>query len=267
MENIIQILKKYNFSEMESKIYLTLLQQGNLTGYEVSKYSGVPRSKVYNVLEIMVKKNLIIVNKGEPKFYHAVSAEEFLYHLKKDVDLDMNLLNDRLTKIKQKDEESLLWRIEGYANVLDKVEHLIINARDSLFIQIWRENLTEDLLKVLRDAESRLNRYVLILFSNDQNYNIDLNRYYIHGFEQDKLIDFGSKWINIISDEKEVVFGTISESNNLSDVTWTRNKAMISLAKEYVKHDAYTLKIFEDFSQELKPKYGENLEGIRKIYK
>ena len=45
METIIQIMKKYDFSEMETRVYTTLLEKGNLTGYEVSKISGVPRSK------------------------------------------------------------------------------------------------------------------------------------------------------------------------------------------------------------------------------
>ncbi|HFM9352046.1 TPA: helix-turn-helix domain-containing protein, partial [Enterococcus faecium] len=64
METIIQIMKKYDFSEMETRVYTTLLEKGNLTGYEVSKISGVPRSKVYNILEKLLKKNLIVVNKS-----------------------------------------------------------------------------------------------------------------------------------------------------------------------------------------------------------
>ena len=83
METIIQIMKKYDFSEMETRVYTTLLEKGNLTGYEVSKISGVPRSKVYNILEKLLKKNLIVVNKSEPKLYHAISANEFLEKLEK----------------------------------------------------------------------------------------------------------------------------------------------------------------------------------------
>ena len=41
---------------METRVYTTLLEKGNLTGYEVSKISGVPRSKVYNILEKLLKK-------------------------------------------------------------------------------------------------------------------------------------------------------------------------------------------------------------------
>ena len=41
---------------------------------------------------------------------------------------------------------------------------------------------------------------------------------------------------------------------------------MVNLAKEYVKHDAYTLKVIAESPEELKAKYGEDFEGIRKIY-
>ena len=35
---------------------------------------------------------------------------------------------------------------------------------------------------------------------------------------------------------------------------------MVNLAKEYVKHDAYTLKVIAESSEELKAKYGEDFE-------
>ena len=59
MENIINLMKKYNFTEYETKVYITLLEIGKSTGYEISKRSTVPRSKVYITLETLLKKGLI----------------------------------------------------------------------------------------------------------------------------------------------------------------------------------------------------------------
>ncbi|EOL44650.1 transcriptional regulator [Enterococcus phoeniculicola] len=266
METIIQIMKKYDFSEMETRVYTTLLEKGNLTGYEVSKHSGVPRSKVYNILEKLLKKNLIVVNKSEPKLYHAISADEFLEKLEKNVKNDLSYLTKNLGMIKEKDEEEMLWKIDGVEYVLDKAEHLVKNAKESLLIQVWHENLTDSFVKLLQEAEKRVDKFVLILFSATHEYELPLEKYYIHGFEIDKLADFGAKWINIVADEQEVVFGTINEETQSTDVTWTRNHAMVNLAKEYVKHDAYTLKVITESPEELKVKYGNDFEGIREIY-
>ncbi|MEG0254059.1 MAG: helix-turn-helix domain-containing protein [Vagococcus sp.] len=267
METIVQIMKKYDFSEMETLVYTTLLEKGVMTGYEVSKQSGVARSKVYNVLEKLMKKNLVVVNKSEPKLYNAISSDEFLSRLEKNVKQDLSILENNLGKIKEQEEEELLWKLESYENVLEKVEHLISNASKSLLIQIWEDDLSNELLNVLQEAEERVEKFVLILFSNAHNYDIPIKNYYIHGFEEEKLQDFGSRWINVVADEKEVVFGTMDSSNYLIDVTWTHNRAMVSLSKEYVKHDAYTLKIIKESPSELQEKYGKDFEKIRLIYR
>lgn len=266
METLIQIMKKYDFSEMETRVYTTLLEKGNLTGYEVSKVSGVPRSKVYNILERLLKKNLIVVNKSEPKLYHAISANEFLEKLEKSVQSDLTFLTKNLGMIKEKDEEEMLWKVDGIAYVLEKAEHLVKHAQESLLVQVWQENLTDALLQALVQAEQRVAKFVLIFFSSNHDYDLPLKNYYRHGFESDKLADFGARWINIVADEQEVVFGTINETLQSTEVTWTKNHAMVNLAKEYVKHDAYTLKVIAESPEALKLKYGESFEGIREIY-
>ena len=266
METIIQIMKKYDFSEMETLVYTTLLEKGVMTGYEVSKQSGVARSKVYNVLEKLIKKNLVVVNKSEPNLYYAISSEEFLERLEKNVNHDLEVLENRLGNIKAKEEEELLWKLDDFNSALDKASHLITHAKDTLLIQIWEEELSVKMIEMLQEAERRVPRFVLILFSNEHRYDIPLKKYYIHGFEEEKLKDFGSQWINIVADDKEVVFGTLDRSTQEIDVTWTKNKAMVNLAKEYIKHDAYTLKIIQENSEVLKEQYGQEFEKIRVIY-
>ncbi|NYA65375.1 helix-turn-helix domain-containing protein, partial [Lactobacillus salivarius] len=56
MLDISTIMRKYGFNESEIKVYLTLINHEQMTGYEVSKLSGVARSKVYNVLENLIQK-------------------------------------------------------------------------------------------------------------------------------------------------------------------------------------------------------------------
>ncbi len=59
-ENMLDILKNLNFTEYESKAYLALLQESPLTGYAVAKKSGVPRSKIYEVLESLVIREMFL---------------------------------------------------------------------------------------------------------------------------------------------------------------------------------------------------------------
>ncbi|WP_426068376.1 hypothetical protein, partial [Escherichia coli] len=81
--------------------------------------------------------------KSEPKLYHAISANEFLENLEKSVKNDLSFLTKNLGMIKEKDEEDMLWKVDGIEYVLDKEEHLVKNAKESLLIQVWHENLTD----------------------------------------------------------------------------------------------------------------------------
>ncbi len=50
-ETILETLKNLNFTEYEAKAYLALLEESPLTGYAVAKNSGVPRSRIYEILD------------------------------------------------------------------------------------------------------------------------------------------------------------------------------------------------------------------------
>ncbi|MDA4896313.1 TrmB family transcriptional regulator, partial [Streptomyces sp. MS2A] len=75
-ENILDVLKNLNFTEYESKAYLALLEESPLTGYAVAKKSGVPRSKIYEVLESLVIRGDIFVSYGNTPQYIPVPAKD-----------------------------------------------------------------------------------------------------------------------------------------------------------------------------------------------
>lgn len=79
MLDISTIVRKYGFNESEIKVYLTLINHEQMTGYEVSKLSGVARSKVYNVLENLIQKNMVLVNQTENKMYRCNLDRKYSY--------------------------------------------------------------------------------------------------------------------------------------------------------------------------------------------
>lgn len=83
LNEVIATMKDYQFSEYETLVYIALLRQCNQTGYEVSKNSGVPRSKVYNILKILLKKEVIICSVTNPVLYIAQPVEKLIEKLQK----------------------------------------------------------------------------------------------------------------------------------------------------------------------------------------
>ena len=58
---LISQLSEFGFTQNEAKAYLTLLQHHPATGYEVSQYSGVPRSAIYNILRKLELGGIVYV--------------------------------------------------------------------------------------------------------------------------------------------------------------------------------------------------------------
>ena len=47
MAGVVQLLLELGFGENEARAYLTLLQLGPASGYELAKASGIPRPNIY----------------------------------------------------------------------------------------------------------------------------------------------------------------------------------------------------------------------------
>lgn len=266
MDKIINLLKTFNFTESESKVYISLLKNGSGTGYEISKNSSVPRSKVYNILEMLIHRGCVVVSKGtNPVNYSAIPVDEFIDNIKMDVEQSLSEVEKELTSYNQPINLDNMWYIREYHNIFNKCKHLLNSAKTDVYVQVWREDI-HNIYEELKSIEDRLDKVVIILYSTNNDYEVNLKNYYKHGFEKDKLEESGGRWINIVVDSKDVIYGHIQNEKN-AEVIWTQSTPMVFLAKENIRHDAYCLKLIESLDENTKNKFGYGLLGIREIFK
>ncbi|MDO7976584.1 TrmB family transcriptional regulator [Oceanotoga teriensis] len=265
MENILNTLKMFGFTEYESKVYITLLKTGKSSGYEISKNSSVPRSKVYNILEILIKKGCIVHTKNtNPIYYDAIPINELIKNLEYKYNKALENISYELNEYNRKVDMDNMWHIEGYENTFNKCRNMIQNTKNELYLQIWEEDYKE-IKEDLEKFESSGKKLLLIFYSKNHNYKLNIKNYYPHGFEDEKEKEFGGRWINIVSDSNQVIFGHIKNTKN-AEVIWTESNSLIFLAKEYIKHDAYTLKIIEKFGKVLEEEYHYSDKDFRNIF-
>ena len=72
----------FDLNIYEVKIWTALLSRGIATAGELSDISQVPRSRSYDVLETLEKKNFVIMKLGKPIKYIAVKPEEIVLRMK-----------------------------------------------------------------------------------------------------------------------------------------------------------------------------------------
>ena len=79
-----KFLLEIGFTLNESKVYLTLLQNRYLNGYEISKLSNVSRSLVYNVIDRLVAKGFVLKSEGQINYYCALPYDKVIEKIRND---------------------------------------------------------------------------------------------------------------------------------------------------------------------------------------
>lgn len=98
MKSLVNRLEQLGFSEKESAVYVALLQLGKANVSGIARKSSINRATVYNVLETLKQKGLVIfVQKGEERCYVAEPPERLVTTLKMQADVlkeKIELAND-----------------------------------------------------------------------------------------------------------------------------------------------------------------------------
>lgn len=152
-------LMLYGMTRQEATIYIDLCRNGQLTGYEAAKLTGISRSNVYNALASLAEKGAAYVMDGASSKYVAVPVDEFCSNKLRRLEEIKNELIERLSQ--PKESEIGYITIEGFRHILDKLRNMIDSAEKRLYLSAsseWIEQLNAD----LRDALSRGIKVVLI---------------------------------------------------------------------------------------------------------
>lgn len=65
-------LEDIGLTKYEAKIYATLVSYGPSGVSDINRLSGIPRNKVYEMVDILVKRGIVEVQPGRPVIFRAV---------------------------------------------------------------------------------------------------------------------------------------------------------------------------------------------------
>ena len=106
MESVVEKLKRVGLSEYEAKAYVALLNTHLCTATQVSEKSGVPRTKIYSVLEQLKQKGWVRIYSGVPLLFRAVDPLTVFEQIKEDytrfLDAAQATLKEEVNNVKEK---------------------------------------------------------------------------------------------------------------------------------------------------------------------
>ena len=226
---LIEGLTHFNLTKQEATLYVLLLKEGYLTGYEAAKQTGISRSNTYTALAGLVDKGAAyVLEEGKVTRYTPVPPEEFcsnkIDRLKEIKDKVLN----QLPAIKN-DAEGYI-TIKGELEIINKLKNTVRQAEARIYVSANRR-VMELLRKELTDALARGLKVVII---SDEKFTLP------------EAICYGTdkqtEQIRLIADSQTVVTGDLEDDEN-STCLYSCKRNLVDLFKEALQNEIKLIQI------------------------
>ncbi len=242
--------KALGFSQYEAACYMSLLSRHPANGSQLSKVSGIARSRIYDVIRNLKAKGIVIeVSSGQ---YAPLPADELIRRLEKDFSENIDALKVQIEKASQKESMEYVWTISGYDHAMEKAVEMIESAEHEIYIRLFPQ-ANHHLEPCLLAADSRgVNIRYIAMGRIEKKFDVQV----MHPDHDQLEQTIGGRSIEVITDKKQALVGVFEKGNeDHSPINWTRNQWFIIANRDSLRHDFYHcfLEKMLDRHQELTP--------------
>lgn len=262
MKPVIFRLTKLGLSENEAKAYVALLEESPASAYEIAKKSRIPTSKVYEVLNRLLSKEIIQTIHGERSMlYIPLSPAEFVQDFRASMEGNLQELQTDLLGVETGIDTGYTWHIKEYNNFIRRGQRMIDTARETIIMLVWPEEMTAFSGALLK-AEARGVKVAVVHYGAT---GLKIARLYRHPVDDTIYTERDTRGFALVADSKEALSGKIDQPNR-AEFIWSMNEGFVMMAEDYIRHDIYFMKLASRFNPLLQEKFGERYQRLRDIF-
>jgi sugar-specific transcriptional regulator TrmB len=228
-------LVKIGFSEYEAKAYIALLRKSPVTGYELAKVSGVPRSMIYEAMGKLTGRGAAMsLRTGGTTKYAPIPASEFLSQLQREQENLLVSLRDELSELSMLPDLDYVWNIEGHKNVVAKALEMINQSMGQVYLALLPVTFP-DLEPALIEA---IDRGVRVVIYTTGELNLPGAQVVVAHVSQETLGQVQGLGLILSIDGEEVLIGEwLADSQ--ARASWTSSPLMVFMAEHHLRTDLY----------------------------
>lgn len=228
-DNAIQQLQALGFTEYEARAYITLLEQGELSGYAWAQHSGIPRANIYAVAQKLADRGAVQSRAGRRgKTWSAVSSNLLLSGIRAQYKRNLERADQSLANLQQARQTNTVFNLRD-DELLLRARQLIDACREHLIIAIQPQEAAA-LASSLQQARDRgVAITTLCLEACEQpcgGCQGDLYRYQIAPCD-------GTRWLVLTADREQALLGQLS--TQATEGVVTAQHLVVELAEAYIR--------------------------------
>lgn len=164
-EGIVDGLRKLGLTQYEAKAYATLVGMGEATAREVNEISGVPRTRIYDILHDLGKKGFVESSEGSPTYYRAVEPDQVMERLRNELVESIDRSASELKGLRlQAHGSSPVWCIRSEWAIKNRMKdffsrverEVIVFCRSPDFLREYRPDLLRiEVIKIKVDKKEK----------------------------------------------------------------------------------------------------------------
>jgi sugar-specific transcriptional regulator TrmB len=232
--DVAALLRDFAFSQYESSCYLALLAHHPANGSQLSRLSGIARSRIYDVLRGLTKKKVIFeIEKG---LYVPLPFEELKKRLRSQFESNIRLLEEQLREANDRTGFEYLFTLSGIEEVVAKAKDIIDGAETELYLRLFPDTWK----RLRRRIDRAVSRGVGVRFvaMGDMGTVYDLQVPHPDApLLRERL---GGESADLVADRAEALAGIFETGKeDRSPFIWTRNRWFVTANRDSLRHDFY----------------------------
>ncbi len=219
---LIECLMKTGLTRNESELYVTLSREGELTGYEAAKLTGIPRANAYQALAGLVDKGGAYLVEGLKQLYIAVPADEYCANIAFHMQETLAVIKRDCPVVRRPTEPYIT--ITGYQHIVDKMKNIINNATKRVYLSVSETELSL-LTAELEKAVAKGLKIVAVTVGTAAIAGVAMYR-----------ITKPAGQIRLIADSAAVLTGVVTGSPE-DTCLYSKNEPLVELIKDSLKNE------------------------------
>ena len=245
-DEIISELRQFGFTLYESKAYITLIGKGVLSGPGISKYSRIPKSKIYDVVETLLSKRVIEEFPGTPRKFKARPIDNVFEGLIENERNKIDKLEKKAKDLKPRingilkstersyiDKDSIIWTIDGRKAFHEKFAEMGDRSLKEVFVITPYFSRNPVMERSIERAKARGVIFNGITSINDENK--ERIRFYMNLFDNISSFNGNIPITIIIIDDSECIYRMSYKSDGQQNYigVHSTNPGLIKVFKQY----------------------------------
>ena len=241
---MIEQLMELGMTEYEAKVYLALLREYPVTGYQISKDAGIPRSMVYEALGRLEARGAVLKSPEEKAtLYRPVPPDTLLDRYAAESERRIFDLRTRLAPIYTNREDGRVWNFSGRKESLSYAAELIGQATRELMLLLSDADVN-DLRGPLHAAYDRGVQLGVLLTGREP---FDLGQVIRHPPHETELHGMRETLI-VVADEQAFLIAT---GHTITSATVTTNANLVLIARQFIWMELFAQRIFARLGPDL----------------